>query len=837
MAQYDNLINWQEFYSSYLRNVTVSGKELKALCPLHEDRNPSFSANIETGLWKCYGCDKSGNPQTFLQELHGISAQDALEQLNRMAGVEPQEQQKKRKKYTIEDYAQAKKLPVEFLKQLGIKQGKNWIIIPYMDESGAVVSSRQRHGGEGGPRFTWTRGSKVGLYGLWELAKIREQGYVILVEGESDSHTLWYQGYPALGAPGASTFQPAWAELLKGLKIYVFKEPDISGETFLRKVSQSLVKVKFEGEVRQISLMDSKDPSELHCKDPSKFKEHWQAAMDMAEKINIAQVSGQVENVIPDAPVQLRQVPEWRFNEDGIFAVNEKTGLPYCVCRTPILLKRRLRSLETGQEKMEICYRRDGEWHKAVVNRSTLFQSRTITQLSDLGITVTSENAKHLVKFLGALEAENIDLLERADCVSQLGWHGRQFVPGLNGDLVIDVDPSMAKWLNAYHQEGSLQGWLDMVEPCRKNNIFRFMLAASFAAPLLRLVRHPIFIVHNWGDSRSGKTAALKAALSAWGEPDGLMASFYATRVGLERLAGFFRDLPLGVDEKQVSSSADFVDNLLYMMTLGSGKVRGSKSGGLQVNQAWRTIIMTTGEEPLTRMTSHSGVHTRALEIYGSPFEHESQAQPFHEMTHYGFAGPEFIRIIAQVSKENLRSMHKYVTNILQANFQDRISSHISAAALVAVADSCISECIVGMDAPDAMERAIAMASEILGKLGSFQESDLVERAYEFVQGWVLSNYDQFTSAAHPPRYGFIDEMDRFYVFPQILQQALERAGFPYRRVIQGFRERNMIFTNNDKKNTVVKRFEGRIARFYQLNLSDDIRSNTLSEEEEFLPT
>ena len=831
MAQYDNKINWKEFYSSRLRNVTVRGNELKALCPFHEDKDPSFTANLENSLWKCYGCDKSGNAQTFLQELENMSKEDALAALNEMAGVTPgqKKEQKERRKYTVEDYAAAKKLPVDFLRELGLQNGKTGITIPYMDESGAKISSRQRYGDTGsGPRFTWTRGSKVNLYGLWKLPQIREQGYVILVEGESDSHTLWYHEFPALGVPGASVFQPAWVELLRGLELYIFKEPDVSGETFIRKVCEALSKMKFEGNVYSLHLLDAKDPSELHCKDPSKFKDRWQATMAIAEKVNISQAAGQIENVMPDAPVQLRQVPEWRFNEDGIFTINDKTGMPYCVCRTPILLSRRLQSIETGQEKIEICYRRDGQWHKTIVNRSTLFQSRTITQLSDLGITVTSENARMLVRFLQALEAENIDILECAKCVSQLGWHGNQFVPSANNDLVIDVDPSTERWLSAYHQEGTLESWLETISPLRENFIFRFILAAAFAAPLLRITGHRIFIIHNWGDTRSGKTAALKAALSVWGDPEGLMTSFYATRVGLERLAGFFRDLPLGVDEKQVSGSNDFSDNLMYMLSLGQGKVRGAKSGGLQTSQAWRTIVLTTGEEPLSSISSHSGVHTRTLELHGAPFEKESDAQKMHEITSYGHAGPEFIHKVAGFPRDKIKESHIQFTDLLVGVYKDnRLSSHISAVAIVAVADQLVSEWLFGIEPGKAFDDALDMAVKVMEVLEDAKEADVIERAYEFVQGWILSNEAQFTNDARSPRYGFIDELGRYYIFPQILRNALERENFSYRQVMQGFRDKGLIETDRDKKrNTITKRFEGILAKFVCFNLEISNRSS-----------
>ncbi len=758
-----------------------------------------------------------------------MSKEDAFKSINKLAGIDVEDKRKgkgKRRKYTIEDYAIAKKLPPEFLRELGLRNGRTGITIPYMDESGARISSRQRYGDtRGGPRFSWTKGSKVNLYGLWRLADIRKAGYVVLLEGESDSHTLWFHGYPALGIPGSSTFQKVWVDLLRGLKVYIFQEPDVAGEMFVRKISEALADCKFKDEVYRVSLLGTKDPSELHCAAPDSFKKNWQAAIDMAEVIDIKKAATSIEEVMPDAPVQLRQAPEWRFNDSGIHTLEDETGALYCVCRTPVLLSRRLRSLETGEEKVEICFKRDGEWRTIITERSTLFQSRTITQLSNLGMTITSENAKLVVRFLQALEAENMDLLEKADCVSQLGWHGKQFVPGVNGDLVIDVDPSTRSWLDAYHAEGTLHDWLEIVAPCRENSIFRFILAAAFAAPLLGILGHRIFIVHNWGETRGGKTAALKGALSVWGEPEGLMTSFYATRVGLERIAGFFRDLPLGIDERQVAQKSDMGDNLVYMLSLGQSKVRGAKTGGLQSMQQWRTIILTTGEEPLSSTTSHSGVYTRTLEIRGAPFKCEEAAQKFHELTSYGHAGPEFIRRIAKTldRKDKYKELFNKILKPLSEKYKNKhLASHISAAALVALADCYVSKWFFDISEEEAFSEAVAMAGRIIETLEDAEELNLVEQAYDFLQSWILSNTGQFHSSANPPRYGFVVS-GRYYVFPQIIRAALEDEGFSYRQVLRGLRERGLLETDSDRRRfTVTKRFEGAAAKFIRVIPDED---------------
>lgn len=60
-----------------------------------------------------------------------------------------------------------------------------------------------------------------------------------MVEGESDTHTLWTYGIPALGLPGATTWKPEWLEYLQGFRVYVWKEPGQVGEQFLNSIAMS----------------------------------------------------------------------------------------------------------------------------------------------------------------------------------------------------------------------------------------------------------------------------------------------------------------------------------------------------------------------------------------------------------------------------------------------------------------------------------------------------------------------------------------------------------------------------------------------------------------------
>jgi hypothetical protein len=113
---------------------------------------------------------------------------------------------------TLAQYAEAKRLPLDFLRELGLTEsrwgGRPAVRIPHFDEDGNVRAVRFRTALEGEQRFRWRKGDKPGLYGLRSLDGFRDEGYIVLVEGESDCLTLWLHGIPTLGLPSA----PGWQE-------------------------------------------------------------------------------------------------------------------------------------------------------------------------------------------------------------------------------------------------------------------------------------------------------------------------------------------------------------------------------------------------------------------------------------------------------------------------------------------------------------------------------------------------------------------------------------------------------------------------------------------------
>jgi putative DNA primase/helicase len=147
---------------------------------------------------------------------------------------------------------------------------------------------------------------------------------------------------------------------------------------------------------------------------------------------------------------------------------------------------------------------------------------------------------------------------------------------------MLDCADGMGGLVSGYTQNGILERWADNAEKVRSFPLARLVMSASFAAPLLRIVGQRIFIIHLWGNTTGGKSASTFAALSIWGDPEEIIGSFNATKVGLERMASFYCDLPLGIDEKQVAGDKQgFIESIVYLLGLGKGKTRGAKGGGM----------------------------------------------------------------------------------------------------------------------------------------------------------------------------------------------------------------------------------------------------------------
>ncbi len=75
-----------EVVSEYIK-LMPAGANMKALCPFHKERVPSFFVSPEKQIWKCFGCGRGGGLFDFIMEIEGVDFPQALRILAKKAGV------------------------------------------------------------------------------------------------------------------------------------------------------------------------------------------------------------------------------------------------------------------------------------------------------------------------------------------------------------------------------------------------------------------------------------------------------------------------------------------------------------------------------------------------------------------------------------------------------------------------------------------------------------------------------------------------------------------------------------------------------------------------------
>jgi hypothetical protein len=165
-------------------------------------------------------------------------------------------------------YAAAKRLPEDLLREAGLEDGSYGqqpaLVIPYLGQDGEELARRYRVSLNGKQKFRWPRGTRAKelLYGLDRRKRVAGEGWALLVEGESDCHTAWAAGLPALGIPGVgATDAETLALLLDGsYYLYLVQEPGKAGEQLAAALGASSLRPR----VRVVSLNGHKDLSELY---------------------------------------------------------------------------------------------------------------------------------------------------------------------------------------------------------------------------------------------------------------------------------------------------------------------------------------------------------------------------------------------------------------------------------------------------------------------------------------------------------------------------------------------------------------------------------------------
>jgi hypothetical protein len=209
----------------------------------HEDRTPSCSINMLSGVWNCRGCGEKGGPYRAAQ-LRGYENRAAANLARRfglfMSLESDQPKPRMPTEHKVEGWRHAMRdnLPVLrrlqelkgwtplAIQRLGLGWDGERIIFPIRNAKHKIVGIvRYLPGGE--PKSVALPGSKRDLFP--EPESIPPRYPLFIVEGETDSVAVWSTGLRAVAVPGAGSWRKEWGARLLGRKLIVLCDCDPQG--------------------------------------------------------------------------------------------------------------------------------------------------------------------------------------------------------------------------------------------------------------------------------------------------------------------------------------------------------------------------------------------------------------------------------------------------------------------------------------------------------------------------------------------------------------------------------------------------------------------------------
>jgi DNA primase len=173
-----------EVVSLYV-DLKPAGKYLKALCPFHTEKTPSFFVMPDKDSFSCYGCNKFGDIFTFIQEIENLNFPEAMNFLIDKFNI-PVERDNTAKGFKKDVYAKINQMAMKYFRDnlLDSPEGKK--ALEYLAKRGISRDTTELFS------LGYAQNQWDGLYGYLrkhsgDIGKAIELGLLI----KSDNHRIY----------------------------------------------------------------------------------------------------------------------------------------------------------------------------------------------------------------------------------------------------------------------------------------------------------------------------------------------------------------------------------------------------------------------------------------------------------------------------------------------------------------------------------------------------------------------------------------------------------------------------------------------------------------------
>ncbi|MDU6483049.1 DUF927 domain-containing protein [Paeniclostridium sordellii] len=328
--------------------------------------------------------------------------------------------------------------------------------------------------------------------------------------------------------------------------------------------------------------------------------------------------------------------------------------------------KENLLNIDDGNEKILLEFRTVRKIEQELLNRSDCLDERNLMKLQNKGADIVKSNRKYVVECIRECE----EYIPRRYIHSKLGFMNYE------GNTIYKLNEAIG--LNSTYvgvseikPKGSHDEYIKMIKKYVIGNVeLEFALISGLSAILLGYIGEELgldsIIIHLVGNSTTGKSTALKLAISCFGYPEvknnGLYGTYNGTNNALIKKLGGLKGVPYAFDEISMSDMNNFT-KFIYSLANGADKERLNKDSELMEKESWLTTILSNGEKSITRSSNkNAGVQVRVIEAENFIWTKSSQhADSINHViiNNYGHLAIEFAEYLLNQNKNELIRNHK----------------------------------------------------------------------------------------------------------------------------------------------------------------------------------
>jgi len=384
--------------------------------------------------------------------------------------------------------------------------------------------------------------------------------------------------------------------------------------------------------------------------------------------------------VVKDNEIEEILLAPYSIQKNGIYKklvkiVKEETiAIEKRICLTPFNIVAKGDNVDTNAIMFKLLVKDlKGRTHAVWKSAGDLFTRAGILELMAKDRFAFKESNVNEIEELMEQYVETIKYeLPEEVTASRSGWKNNNtlFVCGSAGytesgkSTVLQLENNTAE---LYTQQGTVEGWKYGAEKLFKYDAVRFKAYSSCVPIILALLGVQSFIVEQIGTSGMLKTLSHEACASMFGDPSKLLLNAKSTPKGIEAFVGYNTDLPTFIDE--TSTNPDDIKELIYTIANGVGRSTSNKSKGYEMPKTWKTVTLTTGENPILPANAKMGQLVRNIPLKGGVTEQLEQ-EVIEEIEHairdnYGLISDLVIKEVFD-NRDKLTDIYKDYFNLFE---------------------------------------------------------------------------------------------------------------------------------------------------------------------------